>query len=221
MIENILDDASCKVKNTNPNLHRWKNWEPNTPFAPIFDVPLWIEDLDPWFTKEVINIIKDKRLQVCHDVWKNYNIFEWNYDVIEYLRKTILATYKNYMLSLNVPCEHKLWIRGWAVNLTKNDGLKLHAHSVHENTYLSGNIMLSDNKTTTDFVIPHLTPNYGFYKVENIPGRLTLFPSWVEHKVDLICDEERYSIGFDIFTEHSMKYVSGTQDPITKSILLT
>jgi hypothetical protein len=220
MIQNILDNASCKVKNTHPNLHRWKNWEPNTPFAPIYDVPLWIEDFDPWFTEEVIQIIKNNNLGICHDVWKTYNIFDWNYDVIQYLKESILTVYKNYMSSLNMTCENILWIRGWAVNLTKNDGLKLHSHSTHENTYLSGNITISNNKTTTDFVIPHLTSEYGFYKVENIPGRMTLFPSWVQHKVDPILDEERFSIGFDIFTKHSIEYANHTNDPINKSILL-
>ena len=219
MIENILDNANCKIKNTHPNLHRWKNWNPNTPFAPIFDLPLWIEDFDPWFTEELISIIKKNNLGICHDVWKNYNIFQWDCEVIEYLKKIIITVYKNYMYCLNLPFENTLWIRGWAINLTKNDGLRLHSHSFHENTYLSGNFMISNNKTTTDYVIPHLTTNYGFYKVENIPGRMTLFPSWVQHKVDPISDEERFSIGFDLFTKHSVEYInSDSNDPISKSI---
>jgi hypothetical protein len=221
MIENILDNANCKLKDTHKNLHRWKNWEPNTPFAPVYDLPLWIEDLDPWFVEELIETIKKNNLGICHNTWKNYNIFEWECDIIKYLKKIILNVYKNYMHSLNMLPETNLWIRGWAINLTKNDGLRLHSHAFHENTYLSGNFMISNNKTTTDYVIPHLTTNYGFYKVENIPGRMTLFPSWVQHKVDPISDEERYSIGFDLFTEHSIQYANGNiDDPINKSILL-
>ena len=221
MIENILDNASCKVKNTHPNLHRWKNWEPNTPFAPVFDVPLWIEDFDPEITKELIFIIRNNISGICHDVWKSYNVFELNHDTIEYLKKLIIGSYKNYMMALNMPCEKNIWIRGWAANLTKNDGLKLHSHSWHENTYLSGNLMISHNKTTTDYFIPHLSSDHGFYKVENVPGRMTLFPSWVLHKVDPISDQERFSIGFDMFTQHSMEYVrSNKEDPINRSILL-
>jgi hypothetical protein len=56
---------------------------------------------------------------------------------------------------------------------------------------------------------------------------MTLFPSWVQHKVDPIEDEERISIGFDIFTYFSMEYISKTNnvdallnDPIMKAIPL-
>lgn len=218
MIENILDNANCKLKDTQPNLHRWKNWDPNTPFAPIFDLPLWIEDFDPWFTEEIIEIIKKNKPEDCNDVWKTYNIFTWDYDTIKYLLKIIYNTYSKYMESLGLPVED-IWIRGWATNLKKDNGLKLHCHSYHENTYLSGNIMISSNLTTTDYAIPHLSNYYGFYKIENTPARMTLFPSWVLHKVDPIEDESRFSIGFDLFTKHSMEYCDST-DPILLSIPL-
>jgi len=221
MIENILDNAHCKVKDTHKNLHRWKNWKPNTPFAPVFDLPLWIEDFDPWFMDELIELIQQNNSGICHDVWKNYNIFEWDDDIIKYLLKIIRSIYDNYMLSLNLDSSDDIWIRGWAVNLKKNNGLKIHCHSYHENTYLSGNIMVSSNDTTTDYAIPHLTNYYGFYQVENIPARITLFPSWVLHKVDPIKDDDRFSIGFDLFTNHGMQYASNDiNDPMNNSILL-
>jgi hypothetical protein len=87
--------------------------------------------------------------------------------------------------------------------------------------------MISSNPTTTDYAIPHLSTYYGYYKVENKPARMTLFPSWVQHKVDPIEDEERISIGFDIFTYFSMEYVGKNKqldsilnDPIMKAIPL-
>ena len=39
-------------------------------------------------------------------------------------------------------------------------------------------------------------------------GSVTLFPSWLEHKVDPnTTGEVRYSIAFDMFTQHAMDYV--------------
>lgn len=227
MIENILDNANCKIKNTHKNLHRWKNWEANTPFAPIFDVPLWIEDLNPCFLEKIVKIIKQKNCGSYTDTWKVYNIFTWEDESIRFLKASIYRIYIDYMKELEFEPEQDLWIRGWAVNLGENEGLPIHSHSYHENTYLSGNIMISSNPTTTDYVIPHLSTYYGFYKVENEPARMTLFPSWVQHKVDPIVDEERISIGFDIFTFNTMEYLSKAkqndsnfQDPILNAIPL-
>ena len=227
MIENILDNAHCKVKDTHKNLHRWKNWEANTPFAPIFDVPLWIEDLNPWFLKEIVEVIKQKNPGSYRDTWQSYNIFTWEDEPIRFLKASIYRIYDDYMKELGLVPEQDLWIRGWAVNLGKNEGVPVHSHSYHENTYLSGNIMISSNPTTTDYAIPHLSTYYGFYRVENTPARMTLFPSWVQHKVDPIEDEERISIGFDIFTYFSMEYISKSNnvdallnDPIMKAIPL-
>lgn len=227
MIENILDNANCKVKDVNKHLHRWKNWEPNTPFAPIFDVPLWIEDLSTWFIDDITNLIKEKNPGSYKDTWQSYNIFNWESESIKFLKKNIYRIYIDYMGATGFVPEHDLWIRGWAVNLKAGEGVPTHSHSYHENTYLSGNIMISSNPTTTDYAIPHLSTYYGYYKVENKPARITLFPSWVQHKVDPISDDERISIGFDIFTYYSMEYVGKNKhldsilnDPIMKAIPL-
>ena len=45
-IDNILDSAYCKCIYTEEekaykHLYRWKSWETNTPFAPVYDVPIW------------------------------------------------------------------------------------------------------------------------------------------------------------------------------------
>lgn len=222
MIQNILDNANCKVKNTHLNLHRWKNWEPNTPFAPIFDMPLWCSDLPLGLMYEIKNLIEinSEKYTNYKEVWKSENIFSWGGSTIEELKTSILFNYLRFMDELKFAPENNLWIRGWPVVLKETEGIGLHSHSYHENTYLSGNIMVSENATTTDYAIPHLSTYYGFYKVENIQGRMTLFPSWVQHKVDPIVDSKRISIGFDIFTEKSIEYAKqNSKDSEQESIL--
>ena len=60
-MNNILDTAHCKVSGTHLNLHRWKSWEANTPFAPNFDCPIWVEDLNNFFIKNLIEEIENKK----------------------------------------------------------------------------------------------------------------------------------------------------------------
>lgn len=222
MIENILDNANCKVKDTHPNLHRWKNWDPTTPFAPIFDMPLWCNDLPLGLMYEIKNLIEinSEKYTNYKEVWKFENIFSWGGSTIEELKTSILFNYFRFMDELKFTPENNLWIRGWPVVLKQNEAIGVHSHSYHENTYLSGNIMVSENATTTDYAIPHLSTYYGFYKVENLQGRMTLFPSWVQHKVDAIVDDKRISIGFDIFTENSINYAKqNSKDSDQESIL--
>ena len=67
----------------------------------------------------------------------------------------------------------------------------------------------SDIGTTTDYYFPYLGWYFGYWKLLNVPGTLTLFPSWLEHKVDPnTTGKLRYSVAFDMFTEHTMNYIS-------------
>ena len=151
-IHNILDTASCKIKNTHNNLHRWKSWEPNTPFAPVFDCPIWVEDLNTYFVEELIKDIQKNNLGSYRDTWKKYNIFEWKTEATRSIKDSITRVYYDYTNVLGLPKErvNDIWIRGWAVVLQPGDPVPRHCHSYHENTFLSGNIMLTDNQTTTD-----------------------------------------------------------------------
>lgn len=227
-MNNNLDNANCKVKNTHQNLHRWKNWEPNTPFAPIFDVPIWVEDLNKIFVRSLIKEIEIKNPGSYKDTWRTYNIFDWDSEPVKFLKSSIIRVYSDYTDSLEFEKERidDLWIRGWAVVLKPDEMIPMHCHSYHENTFLSGNVMLSDNETTTDYFIPHLSDYYGPWKCENKPARITMFPSWVLHRV-LPTDYYRVSIGFDLFSYHTLEYISNNrisgneqQECILKSIKL-
>ena len=154
-----------------------------------------------------------------------YNIFDWDEDIIRSLADKIYWSYTEYInqLCYNVIPKDKLWIRGWGVRLELDQHLNHHAHSFHENTYLSGNLSLSDLDTTTDYLFPYLGWYFGYRKVKNVPGTMTLFPSWLEHKVDKnTTGQVRFSLGFDMFTEQSISYIreNRNENSETQNILL-
>lgn len=225
---NILDSANCKLTNTHPNLHRWKSWEPNTPFAPVFDLPIWVEDIDTSFIEDLKIEIEKNNPGSYKDTWRTYNIFKWDNPSVKSLQSHIIRVYNDFSDSLEFPKQklEDLWIRGWAVVLNPEESVPKHCHSYHENTFLSGNLMISDNQTTTDYFIPHLSDYYGSWKCENKSGRITLFPSWTLHEVKPT-EEKRFSIGFDLFTHHTLQYIAlnrifgdELQECILKSIKL-
>lgn len=209
-IDNILDTAFCKIKDSPKNLHRWKSWEPTTPFAPIFDVPIMLSNVDSTIVDEVADLIIQSDIGMYRKLWQDYNIFKWEeHTCLKNLLVCIAKSYNDYMDVLGFPKEDEstLWIRGWAVALNPGEDVSRHCHSYHENTFISGNIFLRGHETTTDYIIPHLTSYYGPWRCQNVPGRMSLFPSWVEHSVDPV-SEKRYSMAFDLFTSSTMSYIS-------------
>jgi hypothetical protein len=217
-----LDNHPCKIPNTGNKLHRWKSWRANTPFAPSFDIPIFNDTCDEELSDKVLKLISDNEVGMSSDVanslnttyqkqWSMYNIFAWNEPEIVELSRQIYKSYCEFLTSLllePIPPD-KLWIRGWAVVLTEGERLETHCHAFHENTYLSGNISLSDLGTTTDYWFPSLSLYFDWWRASNKVGSLTLFPSWLEHRV--LPNESgqlRFSIGFDLFTEYTMKYIN-------------
>ena len=223
-IDNVLDSAFCKTESYDGQLHRWKSWEANTPFAPTFDVPIWLDDISEDIIPDLVYAIEENNLGLYRQVWEDYNIFKWEYPVIQKLKQELAKIYSSYMAALDLPTE-EVWIRGWAVALTSGEAVTQHCHAYHENTYLSANIALC-NDTVTEYIIPHLTSYYGSWKAQNLPGRLTMFPSWVEHYVAPV-EKPRYSIGIDLFNSNTMNYINSnrvegdkSQDTILHSVPL-
>ena len=199
------------IKQEVGKLHRWKTWEPNTPFAPSLDVSFYIDNLQSSIVDDLLSLIRTNNLgSYDDDVWKTYNIFSYASASVKTLSNFIWSMYSQYCDQLQVESLSKdqIWIRGWAIKLENDQGLKMHSHSLHENTFLSGNISLTQNNTTTDYWIPLFSLYHGPFMCENIPGKICLFPSWVQHGVNPNqSGSVRYSVGFDMFTEHTMNYI--------------
>ena len=203
-----MENHPTRVYYDNPKMYRWKSWEAQTPFAPSFDVPVYIDSID-------VEGLEDLLASKLPMEWTTYNIFDWDEDIIKNLVNKIYLSYTEYIneLSYEVIPKDKLWIRGWGVRIDPDNYLNHHAHSFHENTYLSGNLSISNLETTTDYFFPYLGWYFGYWKVKNVPGKMTLFPSWLEHKVDKnTTGHMRFSLGFDIFTEHSISYIRNNRN---------
>ena len=203
-----MENHPTRVYYDNPKMYRWKSWEAQTPFAPSFDVPVYIDSID-------VEGLEDLLASKLPMEWTTYNIFDWDEDIIKNLVDKIYLSYTEYIneLSYKVIPKDKLWIRGWGVRIDPDNYLNHHAHSFHENTYLSGNLSISNLETTTDYFFPYLGWYFGYWKVKNVPGKMTLFPSWLEHKVDKnTTGHMRFSLGFDMFTEHSISYIRNNRN---------
>ncbi len=213
-----MENHPTRVYYDNPKMYRWKSWEAQTPFAPSFDVPVYIDSID-------VEGLEDLLASKLPIEWTTYNIFDWDQDIIKSLADKIYWSYTEYInqLCYDVIPKDKLWIRGWGVRIEPGDYLNHHAHAFHENTYLSCSISVSDLNTTTDYFFPYLGWYFGYWKVNNVPGKMTLFPSWLEHKVDKnTTGQVRFSLGFDMFTEQSISYIreNRNENSETQNILL-
>ena len=213
-VDNVLDSAFCKTESHDGQLHRWKSWEANTPFAPTFDVPIWLDNISDEIIEGLVYAMEENDIGMYRQLWEDYNIFKWEYEAVAELKKEISNIYSSYMDALGLPTE-EVFIRGWAVVLQPGEAVKQHCHAYHENTYLSANLALC-NDTVTEYIIPHLSSYYGTWKAENVPGRVAMFPSWVEHYVEPV-EKLRYSMGFDIFDANTMNYVSDNKIPGDKA----
>ena len=213
-----MENHPTRVHYDNPKMYRWKSWKGQTHFAPSFDVPVYVDSID-------VEGLEDLLASKLPIEWTTYNIFDWDEDIIKNLADKIYWSYTEYInqLCYNVIPKDKLWIRGWGVRIEPGDHLNHHAHSFHENTFLSGNLSVSNLNTTTDYFFPYLGWYFGYWKVKNVPGKMTLFPSWLEHKVDKnTTGQVRFSLGFDMFTEQSISYIreNRNKNSETQNILL-
>jgi hypothetical protein len=199
-----IENSIYRVKTKSQNLIRFCGLKQKNPFAPIFDVPIWMNSIDKNLIDKVLVIVKENEKDFSNTKWTDYNFFEWSQHEVQKIKEQIKFNINCFLQELNVPIPSNLWINGWIFPQKKNMNLKLHNHATHENSFLSGNIVLTHNCTTTNYEIPFISLNEGLFKVKNHQGAITLFPSYLPHCVDSLSDEERYSIGFDIITEDGM-----------------
>lgn len=151
-----------------------------------------------------------------------YNLLNFKDDSIVYLKDFIKNEYIKYMDILGYE-PGETYIQCWC-NILRPGGRKISVHNhaggnrvwfnpedrteekmkreieIQGLSYLSGNISIQTNGTSTFFQNPFL--NRQFYGIENFNGEMIFFPSYINHTTDLQeITSERITISFDIITK--------------------
>jgi hypothetical protein len=153
----------------------------------------------------------------------HYNLLDYNYDELDYLKKFIAEQYTKYTQELGIPTE-SAYIRVWANVLKFKQEITWHNHFdsvTNLNTanavfpYISGNICVKTCDTKTWFRSPFVggagTNSFGkgatrfkndVIGIDNVIGECLFFPSWIIHRTDKNeTIEPRITISFDIIPE--------------------
>ena len=220
--QNRIEICAGRNYGKSSNLYRWTSWEPKTPFAPKFDCPMWCSFMPEGFADTVLDVVKEYEPTLGD--WKTYNIFSWDSHIVNKLLMLIQSEVCEFHNELESEWPENIWIRGWMSIIDVGDRLPIHAHSFHENSFLSGNILLTNSEVSTEYIVPSLSTYYGNFQTRTRKGSMTLFPSWVEHYVPEV-GKKRYCLAYDLYTEQSMSYMDtqsprGDSDPMRLSVPL-
>jgi hypothetical protein len=198
------------------NIIHAKNPTNKTPFAAQWDYLLCEDDLSNRLNLSNIAdvILKNEkdiiRQYVYEDDWgtglgpnsmtsrsNRYNLLKWP-ELIE-LKLVIRNTHDKFLSNIGLPPEEVIYLQCWANVLRKGQGINKHRHWGSPYAYLGGHICIQQTNTHTYYKHPYTDNNYSSI---NEPGKITLFPNWIEHWTDTHTDDqERITIAFDIITK--------------------
>jgi len=136
-----------------------------------------------------------------------YNVFKWRNKEITKLKNNIILLHNKFINYLNIKIDSKIYINSWFNILRKKQSIKTHLHGTTPDSYLSGNICVSCDGTSTVYINPINTINDPVtYKSKNIVGKIILFQSNIPHySTPHKNDKERMTIAFDLMI-HKQKH---------------
>ena len=214
------------VNSFEEKIYRWKSRNAFNPFAPYWDTVILKDSYRLDETVNLLELVKEKEKTglFANEQWTHYNIFLWEDSELQNLKKYIKDQYSYLCKSLNINEERTLYINGWVYPQKQNQTLKRHSHAIHENSFLSGNLILNYSTNLSRYHIPYVSDSEGDFVVESKPGTFLLFPSYLSHSTDTLVDKERYVIAFDIITQKGIDtfriHNQNVNDPIHRAVVL-
>jgi hypothetical protein len=195
---------------------RFVSHEPRTPFAPGWDYPIYEDNILSEIDQELIcrTILKNEMKVINSydftDDWgtqlgensmtsrsDSYNLLKW--PEMASLIPAIKKSYNDFLTGLDSTPEKNIYVACWANVLRKGEQVKIHHHWDGPYVYLGGHICIQQENTNTNYVNPFTRQAYFS---ENVPGKITLFPNWLEHYSDQHNgSKERITIAFDLINE--------------------
>jgi hypothetical protein len=198
------------------------NYDSKSVFLPNIKIQYFSYNIPIDLTNQLIQVIEQEESNILattnkpesekDPTWLTGRLWEYNllkfthHECIKELQNHIRTAYIDYLNVLNIKPE-SCYIQCWA-NILRNDGRRItpHSHaSAHAGidpsySYVSGNLTLRTNNTNTYYHNPFIHGDC--IGINNIPGNIIVFPSYVIHHTDVNKSEQtRISIAFDIITK--------------------
>lgn len=224
-----IKNSIYKVNTNNKNLLRFKSFKSNNKFAPSFDFSFWESCIPISLNRKLLKEIKKKDYLYQEDTatnefWKTYNIFKWPLKNIKSLQKEIKKNLTDYLNALGVAVPDLIYINGWLCPQKQKETLKLHSHAIHQNAFLTGQVVLSPSNLPLGIMLPYLYSEHGFLWLTNQEANIKIFPSSIPHFVPELQEKERYAVAFDLISEEGYRTFIHTlndpKDPIYRAIIL-
>jgi hypothetical protein len=198
------------------------NFPSKSPMLPAFNINLFDVKLDVETTKQLAEVVIAEETNIINNVkstestddptwltgklW-SYNFLDFDYPCITQFNNFIFDSYKSYMNTIGVDCYEPVYIQCW-VNILKNNGriiqphnhANAHCDAPYEYSYVSGNISIRVENTSTFFAHPLFKDLV--VDIPNKTGELIMFPSFMIHgSSENKSETPRITIAFDIITE--------------------
>ena len=185
-------------------LYGWKSDPPLTPFAPSYsyhftDKKIFSEEeCEEWsdYLLKQEKILLDKyRTAPMGDGgtglgntsitsrFPHFNLLNSDFYLVPELKIALLNGIKTILsVSDNTSWQETLYANCWFNVLRQTEGMNIHTHGYHKNTFYGFNLTINAIETFTSYYHPIGNLNESFH-VPNKIGYLTLFPNSIPHSV--------------------------------------
>jgi len=124
----------------------------------------------------------------------DYNLLK--FDNAAPLREAIRKVHDQLLETIELPKEDELYAQAWANVMRKKQKIAPHVHNPTPTCYLSGHICVQVEDTHTYYTNPFTLEDW---KSKNEEGKITIFPSWVQHSTDPVPNDRiRMTFAFDL-----------------------
>lgn len=188
-----------------------------SPFAPYYSYSIGIADLSNEINLKTLTsnlLVKEKEIisKYPSDIdgdtglgkdsvtarFPHYTL--WQYKEFKHLKSIVKKHHDVYCSSLNVNTD-KIYSQAWFNVMRIGEKINKHSHNISPYSYLSAHLTVNAKDTKTYYFNPLSGERWG---EDNINGKLTFFPSWIEHETDKVeIEQERITIALDIYNQAS------------------
>jgi hypothetical protein len=198
------------------------NFPSKSPMLPEFNIKMFDIKLDLETTKQLAEVVIAEETNIINNVkssdpnddktwltgklW-SYNFLDFDYPCIKQFNNFIFNSYVSYMNAIGVEYSKPVYVQCWA-NILYNNGRVItphnhssaHCDAPYEYSYVSGNISIVVENTSTFFAHPIFKDMA--IEIPNKTGELIMFPSFITHgSSENRSETPRITIAFDIITE--------------------